>query len=425
VDAQATPKRLHPLTQSSLQLPDDKAPHLGEPHSIPARVTTYARWLSTGGGTANSGIRFLHADASRQALPPAVCIESQTAATPMSRVYLQSRRLTYCSSANTVRTSRIAPAFAPRPTQESAVPKEFKKFDAEYTKISTKYRTITAANGSAISKRFGIAKASISEGENNLRDCLVTARKNGVTGSTLADFVKDKTAKEGITLLDTATTILKQEMIALDTFAGQAAAAIQELVALEKSIEKDLGKRKDSSESKKDIESLQAQIAADRKEFLKLTKLPDEKVTPFYRNYAKNFQTTLAKIIKEAPEAQAERKHKEEAPQKLQDRNLKKYLSSCVALHKDVASACDQAMEKAGNGDKAGALKLLKDAAVSRDKLHATADEMSKILKEFGEVVTGTKDEKKIREAISKMAKLDEDAERRIRGMATTIKKAG
>src|SRR5690348_6070584 len=135
--------------------------------------------------------------------------------------------------------------------------KEWEKFDAEYKKIKAKYSKHTKDEASTTAQRLRLANANCSEGESNLKSSLVAARREGVTGSTFADFMKNARFKEAVALLNKAAGALEGEVKRCDEFSQQAEAAVGELNALKAKIEKDLKGRKDSSESKKDIEALQ------------------------------------------------------------------------------------------------------------------------------------------------------------------------
>ncbi len=260
---------------------------------------------------------------------------------------------------------------------------------------------------SAASKRLGIAYSNASEGENNLRDSLVDARKAGVAGTGLADFMKDRGFKEAVTLLNGAANDLDKEVKALQGIADKAASANTALAALKANIEKDLAKRKDNSESKKDIENLLAKIGTDRKTCTDTTKSVGQKIAPRDKNYGAELPKTITKLVQGAPEEQAEAKHKNEAPQKLQDRVLNTHLQKVMAAHKQVVAACDAAVDKSGDGDKGGAQAELKKAAVARQKALAISAEYKKLVAEFKDHVDNSKDKGKSLAAVAKMADRD------------------
>jgi len=303
--------------------------------------------------------------------------------------------------------------------------KEWEKFDAEYKRIKAKYSKYTKDEANTTSQRLRLSNANCSEGESNLKSSLVAARREGVTGSTFADFMKNAKFKEAVTLLNKAAGALESEVKRCDGFSQDAETAIGELNALKAKIEKDLKGRKDSSESKKDIEALQDRMAQDLKDFGGYAKLSKEKVFPAHRNYSQNFQKTINKILSEAPDAQAREVDNNEAPQKFTDRVLNKYLSQCLVGMRDVHTACEKAIELAAQGKASDAAAQLKQAAATRKEINEIATEYAKLAKDHSDAVANSKDKSKIVDAIAKMAKADEAAEREVRGVATTIKKAG
>jgi hypothetical protein len=303
--------------------------------------------------------------------------------------------------------------------------KEFAKFDAEYKKISAQYKALMGTLGADASKRLQLANANVTEGKANLRDSLVTARKNGVTGSSFADFAKDKSFQEGMQLLNRAVNDLEARIKDIDDIGAKATTAVAAIDTLARNIDKDLASRKDTSESKKEIEKLQQTLVNDRKALAPLAKLGTDKVKPYQRNYSKDLQQTVAAIVKEAPQAQAQAKRDTEAPQKLQDRVLNTSMNKCIGLNKEVGNLCESAMKKAGAGDKSGMQADLKKALEQRKALTAIVTEYQSVIKDYKAVVDDSKDKSKILAAVAKMAELDAAAERAVRGTMTTIKKAG
>lgn len=303
--------------------------------------------------------------------------------------------------------------------------KEWDKFSADYKKLKSQSAGLTKQAGAAEVKRMQVANSNVSEGEGNLKTSLTKARKGGVTGDSVGDFMKNKDFQEAMKLLNKAVDMLEEGVKAVNDFADKADAAADALAGLHADIGKDLKKRKDSSESKKDIQALEATTEADAKEFRSLARNTRERVVPAYRDYGKKFQATVAKIVKEAPDVVAKEVEGKEIPQKLVDRVLNTAFTKCAAGAKDVKTMCDTAMTKATRGDNAGALAELKKAVLRRKDITVIAEDYAKIVKDFKDVVQGTKDAKKILDTVAKMAQFDTVSERAIRGLSTTIKKAG
>jgi hypothetical protein len=142
-------------------------------------------------------------------------------------------------------------------------------------------------------------------------------------------------------------------------------------------------------------------------------------------NYAANLTKTINKIIAEAPDVQEKAKRDNEAPQKLQDRNLNTALNKTIGHAKTVKTHCDNAVEKAGKGDASGAQAELKAAAAALKDLQGISSDYDKIVKDYKDHVENSKDKAKILGAVQRMNKNVEDSSRLLRGIATTIKKAG
>jgi Asp-tRNA(Asn)/Glu-tRNA(Gln) amidotransferase C subunit len=286
--------------------------------------------------------------------------------------------------------------------------KEWEKFQSDYKKIKPAIDKHTAAAVSAVYKRVTLADANMSEGEANLAESTVTARANGVTGTSLPDFMKDKTFSDAKKLLDKAVGQFVGELKALDDFCDQAEKAADQVAALYKAIEKDLKSRKDKSESKKDIEALQATCLTVHGELEKVAAFK-KKPNKYQRDYVANYMKTIDKILKEAPEEQVRKKDATELPQLFVDRNIKLNASKAMALAKKVGDDCNKALE-ASQADLKAALPHLKTAQLALVQLKKLSDDYAEA-------------EKKFKAAL--IHKGLDTAARAFKGVSTTIKKAG
>lgn len=301
--------------------------------------------------------------------------------------------------------------------------KEWDKFQADYKKLAPDIKKYSESDTFAAMKRLGIAHGNCSEGESHLAHCMVTARKNGVTGTSLSDFVKDKTFSEGLKLLDKATSDLTTELRALEKFSKDAAELSGKVTKLKLAIEKDLKGRKDKSATKKDIEELLATTTADIKQLNKAARAYDDKANKAMTGYAANFQKTVAAILKQAPDAQKDDKESQELPQLFVDRNIKKNFSSAVGTGKKISDLCDSAMTKAETDLKA-ATPDLKAAADLLKTLKALNDSYTEAVSKQKAALDASKDKDKIVKMIAAIAKAYDGADRKLRGTMTTIKKA-
>lgn len=303
--------------------------------------------------------------------------------------------------------------------------KEWDKFQADYKKLKTTYKDVTKDEQSAAAQRFRLANANTSEGEANLRSAITKARRDGVTGNDFAAFVKNKDFKEAVQLLNVAAKELDEQIAGLDKLAATAGEAADKFATLHAAIEKDLKGRKDSSESKKDIIKLKETIEGDFQELKAIETNAPKPVLPIWRNYGSNFQKTVEKILKEDPDAAASQTDGNELPTKLVDRVLNSNLQKCRGAAKDIKALCDAAFDLAGNGDKAGALTNIKQAAERRKEVTPIVADYQKIARQYPQDIEISKDKKKIEAAIAEMVELDATTERTIRGLATTLQKAG
>jgi hypothetical protein len=300
--------------------------------------------------------------------------------------------------------------------------KEWDKFQADYKKLKPSIEKYSASEASAVLKRVTIAKAALPQGERNLSESMVTARKNGVTGKGLPDFMKDKSFSEAKKLLDVAVGMMVETLKEIDTFAAAATGVADEVADLHAKILKDLKGRKDSSESKKDIEKLRDTLY-DHHGVLAASGKINEKVIPYLRGYVGNYMKTINGILAEAPDEQEEMKESTELPQLLVDRNIKKNYSAAMALAETVQKSCDEAIEQA-QVDLKAALPHIKAAQVALVKLKKIADDYEDVVNKFKDNLEVSKDKSKIEKMIAAIDKALVTSARTFKGVSTTIKKA-
>lgn len=307
---------------------------------------------------------------------------------------------------------------------EHDMAKEWEKFQSEYKKLQPDIKKHSMENASATSKRVQTASANCGQGEANLAEAMVIARKDGVKGTGLADLVKDKAFKDALGLLDKATSMLTEQIRAFEAFSTKAGEVGAQVAKLQVAIEKDLKGRKDKSESKKDIEALLDQTKEDQKELKKSADYYAQRVNKANLGYAANFQKTVAAILKQAPDVQDKARDATLLPQLFVDRNLKKNTTLALVLAKQVHEACDAAVEGA-QVNLAAAAGPLKTAQAALIKLKKLADEYADAIKKFPDAISNSKDKAKIEKMTDSIAKALDGAAREFKGVATTIKKAG
>lgn len=301
--------------------------------------------------------------------------------------------------------------------------KELEKFKADLKKLDADIKTHSAERASAAYQRLRLAKANVEEGESYLIESLVDARKEGVTGNQLADFMKSKSFSEAKKLLDGAVKVFVKELKDFDTFCDNADKVALKVGTINQAIGKDLKSRKDKSESKKEIEQLQGKTYDIYQE---LKKSADYRTKPNKntRDYVANYVKTIDRIIKTAPEEAQRKKDDTELPQLLVDRNLKLNLSKAVSGKTKVDQLCDKAIDAAGDKLSAAA-PFLKQAQGIVNDIKSLDDQYEAVTKKYKDAIDNSKDKSKIEKAIATIAKSAEDAARKLRGTVTVIKKAG
>lgn len=301
--------------------------------------------------------------------------------------------------------------------------KEWVKFQADYKKLKSNIDKYTVKAAEGIERRLRATKSNCDEGESHLTESLAKARKNGVTGDKLADFQKDKDFSAAKKLLDKSVVELVADLNELKAFCAGAQDTADKVAALNVAITKDLKSRKDKSQSKSDIEALQAQTAADHQVLTKAAGFIN-KPTKATLGYVDNYKKTIDKIVATAPEEAERQMNATELPQLLVDRNIKSNFSKVVAAAKNVAAACNDAIDAAAENVKA-ALPHLKVAQVEFAKIKTIHDQYQLVSKNYKAAINESKDKAKIEKMVTAIETSHDTAERELRGAATTIKKAG
>ena len=302
--------------------------------------------------------------------------------------------------------------------------KEWDKFQATYKKIEPKLKIYTEANGAKKSAILSNAYSNCSVGENNITDSIVTARENGITGNELKGFMKDKGFQEAMKLYTLAVNEMDTAQKDYGAFCAAARGVADEVATLHAAIEKDLKGRKDKSESKKEIEGLRDQLGKDWPLLDAVAKRNTKNTSPAKEKYVENYQKTIDTLLKEAPEEQQRKKDESELPQLLVDRNIKSNFSKAVGMVKRIDEHCAAALE-ASEEDLKAAAPHLKLAVGELSPLKKLSDSYEEVAKRFDANIQNSKDEAKIRKMIGAITKGFADSDRKIRGIATTIKKAG
>lgn len=146
-----------------------------------------------------------------------------------------------------------------------------------------------------------------------------------------------------------------------------------------------------------------------------------------HRTAPLNFAKTVQAVLKTKPDAALAKKESTELPQLLQDRNLKGNLNKANALIDTINAKTNEALKKAEEGDMKSAAPLLKDSAVALKTLKGFNDQYTKVTtdKKFKGVIDSSKDKSSILKSVKVLTDGFSDAERKVRGIMTTIKKAG
>lgn len=305
--------------------------------------------------------------------------------------------------------------------------KELTKFQARYKKLAPKVKVYTKKAGQGLGRKVSSAfQDATFHGEKIIAEAMANARDNGVTGNKYGDFIKDKGFQDAIKIFDKAVAEIDRPQKELKKFCAQAQQAADELAVLYKDIEKDLKKRKDKSESKAEIEKLKAQIEKDWGAVTTASKAHDD-LPEAQQEYVGNFQKTVEKIMKQAPAAQAAQRDSVALPQMLVDRNRKRGRNKSITLAKEIQALCEEAMQKAETGGLKDAQPALKKAAGQLKDLKKVKDEFDKALAHTSKLNSfkKSKDKGKIEDDVATIGKAYQAAERQLRGVSTTLRKAG
>ncbi len=302
--------------------------------------------------------------------------------------------------------------------------KEFEKFKATFKTLEPDARMYSAEKVGNEAKAYSLRAGDISvSGEGHLSDSMVVARKNGVTGKALADFMKDAGFKDAMAVYRKAMAgLAKMQADLLDSCKG-AATALAQFEKLGTAMAKDLKARSGKSESKKEIEALQTEVAAIVKDLKKaagaFAALPQLR-----REYPDKIDANIERILKKAPEAQAISRENTVLPQLMVDRNMTMAKKKALAHLKRINDGCAHALDLAAADNAKGAQAALKDAATELEALKKIDDEFRTVISRYKGDIAVAKNKAAILKTAADVAKAHDLAESKLRGAATTIKKA-
>jgi hypothetical protein len=297
--------------------------------------------------------------------------------------------------------------------------KELAKFETEFNRIKSKYSAVTAGKADVAANQVRLANGTVVAGGDELKSRLVTARKKGVKGKTTAHFMRDAGFADGVKLMTIANTALETRIKDFEEYVGKAIEAYMAMYTLAQNIEKDLKNRSLLSESKKDIQTLQDKVEAQRKVYE-----PESKRTlkDFYRVQAKSLQKEIDDIVKDAPADLEDYVATDELEAKLKDRVLNSRLSKCEAGYKEVAALCASGKQKAKAGDKPGAKADLKAALLRYKEVAAIATDYQSVVTKSKDHVDNSKDKNTILASVKKMVQSQTGCETETRELAAAIK---
>ena len=134
-----------------------------------------------------------------------------------------------------------------------AMQKEWEKFQTEFKKLQPKLKSVKLAEGEKIKKQLVADLKTAWDMEDIVRDAIAKAKENGVTGSKLADLMKDAEFSKAVGNWKKATAAHKSQIKALSDFCGEAAKWRDDLKKKADPVIKDVKKSKAPPAAKKDI----------------------------------------------------------------------------------------------------------------------------------------------------------------------------
>lgn len=303
--------------------------------------------------------------------------------------------------------------------------KEYEKFKAEYDKkIKPKLKSHGKSEAGKLTERIRISFSNAWEGENVLKEGLVPAHEAGITGTKLADYMKNKDFKDSYDAYKTSVEMFAKVLIEAETYEKEALAVTALATKLDADITKDLKKRKDRSKSKTDIEALQKDVKAAITQFADAAKM-HSKQNKMRKEYPVRFTKNVQDILKTPPDQARLQKDSTELPQLFVDRVLKGNTNKAALFYKTIKAKTDEALELAET-DLGAASGPVREAAVELKAFSNIAKEYAKAMKDRNvkSALDQSKDKAKVLKTVKAMQDAFADAERRVRGVATTLKKA-
>lgn len=303
--------------------------------------------------------------------------------------------------------------------------KEYTKFKSDFDKkIAANLKTLNTAEMKHLSERMRMAFAAAWEGENVLKEGLVPAHQAGITGTNLADYLKNKDFKEAYTLYKKAAEEHAKLLNEAADSEKEAKKTLSVAMKLDADITKDLKKRKDNSDSKKDIVALQKDVQGAIKELALAAKVYDRQ-DKHKKNYASNFAKTVQSILKTPPDQAKQAKDNTEMPQLFVDRVLGRNTKSFTKHYKTALAKVDEALKVSETDLKAASVPM-KAAVVELSALKKINDDYIDALNNntVKRALDDSKDKAAILKKVTSMNSAYTAAEKKVRGAATVLKKA-
>ncbi|WP_109464682.1 hypothetical protein [Albibacillus kandeliae] len=254
--------------------------------------------------------------------------------------------------------------------------KVWEKFQTDFKKMQPKLKAIKVSEGEKLRKQILTDLKKAWDLEDALREAVEAAKTNGVTGSKLADFMKDGDFSKAMTAWKKALADHKGSIAKLKEFHAKARDQYDELKHDCDAVIKDVKKAKQPPANKKEIDTTIKSAEKELSELEKALSVYGKLKAPELFYGAQEDRTAEVILKKEAKKSGGGG----ELPKVLDDKVSKKNLKLAENIDNKIAELCKSAEDQAKTDPRKSkaAMKLAEKELAKLKKLHDSYAEAAK-----------------------------------------------
>ncbi|MBI1172671.1 hypothetical protein GC209_14845 [bacterium] len=294
--------------------------------------------------------------------------------------------------------------------------KTFIKFSAELRKLTPELQKYTMDDAETLLKAVQDRDSDLEKQEKKLRAAALAAYEAGMTGTKLADFLKDKDFADAKKLLDTSCKLLASELKLLDTHCDKCRASANKAYELAQAMAKAIAadKTKDKNLEREKVKKMREGLMAQFEELTNAYKLR-YKVPPHLNVYEEQYDKFITHLIAKAMKKGKDPEKQLQVPVPLTDKKLGMMVKEADHLAAQVLANMTKNFALKDSKPTAAA-PFLKKAEADVAKIRKISDEASALERKFKNEIAELKERleilkqfKSIHETLEKSEKILEE----------------